>query len=381
MTEKEGTDRERMRVLFMHNSLPEYRVAFWRRLSELCGVDICVTHPELESKLYGFDFDGGGLSVLEEDAMRVDPAGYDVVVLPPADSVLDLRVSARLVRECRGKGIPTVYWSEAWMPKSGNWSAKRKIKRALKRKASEYVARRATACIAAGSRADGYLRRLGAGDVRIVVDATEVGPVDEAKAREVWASLPENRTCVLYFGRLKKIKGTEYLAAAFAELCRERDDLFLLVCGDGECWDELESSLRSACPEGSWRMEGKVDPRYRASYYSVARVFVLPSCTYDGQVEIWGLSVNESLEAGVPVVTTTAVGSGPELINPSVGEVVPEGDAHALAGAISSVADRNAGGAMAPACREVARKHSVDSMAEGFYNVFEGLVGTEAQDA
>lgn len=365
----------------MHNSLPEYRVAFWRRLSELCDLDLCITHPELESKDYGFNFEHGGLSVIAGDGSNIDPAGYDVVVLPPSDSVKDLRIADRVIGLCGQAGIPTVFWSEAWMPQSGSWSVKRAVKRMLKRAASQRVATRVSCCVVPGTLAEGYLRDLGADDICRVVDAAEVGEIVPQKAQEVRASLPEGKKILLYFGRLKKFKGTAALADAFREICQRRDDIFMLVCGDGECREELAATLREGCPEGSWRMEGKVDPRWRASYYSVANAFVLPSCMHDGQIEIWGLSVNESLEAGVPVIATDAVGAAYDMVDESVGAVVPQGDSSALAVAIEDVLARNECGAMAGACRARAAQYSTENMAQGFYRVFCDLAGKDGYHA
>jgi glycosyltransferase involved in cell wall biosynthesis len=48
------------------------------------------------------------------------------------------------------------------------------------------------------------------------------------------------------------------------------------------------------------------------------------------------LVVAEALAAGLPVVAT-AVGRVPELVDPTVGRVVPPGDREALAGALTEV--------------------------------------------
>ena len=54
---------------------------------------------------------------------------------------------------------------------------------------------------------------------------------------------------------------------------------------------------------------------------------------YEGQP----LVVMEALALGVPVVAT-AVGRVPELVNPSVGRVVPPGDPEALGAAMAELA-------------------------------------------
>lgn len=59
----------------------------------------------------------------------------------------------------------------------------------------------------------------------------------------------------------------------------------------------------------------------------------------DGQIEVWGLLVNESLEAGVPVIATDCVGCACDIIDSSVGAVVPYGNYEALALAIHTILD------------------------------------------
>ncbi len=362
-----------MRVLFVHNSLPEYRVAFWTQLSRLVELDICVTHPELQEKDYGFDFADGELNVLEDDGLRVSPADYDVVVLPPADSFKDLWVAERITHACRQVGVPTVFWTEMWMPTVGSWSVKRSLKMMLKKTAARRVARRATRCIVPGSLSRRFLSTLGVENISVVVDSAEVGESDDSKILEIKSGLPNEKKVLLYFGRLKKIKGTEVLAKAFARICAERDDVFLLVCGDGECREELESQLLQDCSSELWRMEGKVNPCWRASYFACADVFVLPSCMNDGQIEVWGLAVNESLQAGVPVIATDCVGAAHDILDETVGAVVPQGDDVALADEICRVLDANHDRSMSGACRKRAEKYSTENMAKGFYSVFREL--------
>ena len=61
--------------------------------------------------------------------------------------------------------------------------------------------------------------------------------------------------------------------------------------------------------------------------------FLVVASDYEGQP----LVVMEALALGVPVVAT-AVGRVPELVNPSVGRVVPPGDPEALGGAMAELA-------------------------------------------
>lgn len=364
-----------MKVLFIHNSIPEYRIAFWKSLGKYCNLDICVTHPYLESEQYGFEFDISELNILTEKLVTINPCGYDIIVLPPADSIWDIIVSHRFIRKCRTAHTFTIFWTETWMPLFGTWSFKRSLKRTLKNCGQRYIARRVDRCVAAGSKAHEYLLNLGIDDnhIRTVIDSSELGKADIEKIIEIEQRIPAGVKVILYFGRLSVWKGTDILARSFARILEKHDDYYLLVCGDGECRKSFETALYDNCPESSFCFVGKVNPSERASYFAVSDVFVLPSRITDGQIEIWGLSVNESLEAGVPVVATTAVGAAYDILDDEVGMVVDQGDSEALAKAIIQVADRNTNDNLRCACQNRARIYSVENMAKGFYRVFQEL--------
>jgi glycosyltransferase involved in cell wall biosynthesis len=64
--------------------------------------------------------------------------------------------------------------------------------------------------------------------------------------------------------------------------------------------------------------------------YAAADVFVLPS-----ENEPWGLAVNEAMCAGLPIVTSDAVGCAVDLVQDGVnGAIFPVADGKALAGAL-----------------------------------------------
>lgn len=66
-------------------------------------------------------------------------------------------------------------------------------------------------------------------------------------------------------------------------------------------------------------------------YYTVADIFVHPT-----REDIWGLVINEAMAKGLPVITTNRCVAGLELItDDSIGQIIPVGDAHKLALAIS----------------------------------------------
>ena len=90
---------------------------------------------------------------------------------------------------------------------------------------------------------------------------------------------------------------------------------------------------------------------------------MLPSYPRKGSVEIWGLTVNESLEAGTPVVATNAVGAAFDLLNGRNGIMVNHSSAVELKSAIDTYIEKEI---YTKDCRNTANKYSVSNMASDF---------------
>ena len=133
---------------------------------------------------------------------------------------------------------------------------------------------------------------------------------------------------VLAVGTLKSIKDYATLLNAFAHL-RQRVNVCLLILGEGECRDALETQARQLGIEANVFMPGFV--KDTSSYYQHADLHVLSS-TGEG----FGNVIVEALEAGTPVVSTDCP-SGPReiLSDGKFGHLVPVGNAVALATAMA----------------------------------------------
>jgi glycosyltransferase involved in cell wall biosynthesis len=138
---------------------------------------------------------------------------------------------------------------------------------------------------------------------------------------------------VLYVGRVVKRKGLDILIKSFYEIRNKRDDVALIICGDGDflpCCKQLAKKLKI----NRIFFLGEVAEEDMASVYKAADVFVLPSCIRSGgrdEVEGWGLVVNEAMSMGLPVVTTDVVGAAQDLVKENInGYLVKNGDAKEL---------------------------------------------------
>lgn len=130
--------------------------------------------------------------------------------------------------------------------------------------------------------------------------------------------LPLDKKIILNVGVLTPIKGTVYLINAFADLIKERDDLLLIIIGEGPLRSELENKARSLNLEQYVQFIGFVPNEELVFWFNAADLFVLPSLG-----EGFGIVIIEALSCGIPVVASN-IGGIPEIINEDhLGILVP----------------------------------------------------------
>lgn len=138
---------------------------------------------------------------------------------------------------------------------------------------------------------------------------------------------------LLALGTIEPRKGLPVLVKAFDELAARDRDLRLVVAGpDGWGRDALDAAVAAAAHRHRIIRLGWVDQQQRADLLAGATAFAFPSL-YEG----FGLPPLEAMQAGVPVVATTA-GALPEIAGPAA-ELVTPGDADALAAGLRAVLD------------------------------------------
>jgi glycosyltransferase involved in cell wall biosynthesis len=168
--------------------------------------------------------------------------------------------------------------------------------------------------------------------MKIVHFDTSILEVEErhiSTAKRLRESLKAEKV-ILYFGRLIKRKGADYLIRAFAKLVREHDDVVLIIAGEGDEKRNLQNLCRMLNVEDRVHFTGFIKEEDKATYFVACDVFVCPSVTL-GMPEIWGIVVNEAMSASKPVIITTAVGCSFDLVKHGVnGYIVPEKDVDAL---------------------------------------------------
>jgi len=151
-----------------------------------------------------------------------------------------------------------------------------------------------------------------------------------ASAREALGIAPDAFVvgCV---ARLEPVKGQIHLVEAIARLAASMPSLTLLLAGDGERREALESHARARGIADRVIFAGAVADPVQA--LAASDLFALPSLN-----EGMGRAAVEAMAAGVPVIAS-AVGGLPEVLDRgNAGLLVPPGDPGALADAIRELA-------------------------------------------
>ena len=132
--------------------------------------------------------------------------------------------------------------------------------------------------------------------------------------------LPETHTILFTVRNLVPRMGLEHLLEAMTMLGEERQNLLLLIGGEGQLRPRLEEQIRRRGLEDSVQLLGFVPEGQLAKYYQASDLVVMPTL----QLEGFGLVTVESLACGTPVMGTP-VGAIPEVLSAVDPLLVTEG--------------------------------------------------------
>jgi glycosyltransferase involved in cell wall biosynthesis len=160
------------------------------------------------------------------------------------------------------------------------------------------------------------------------------------------------------------------LIHAFAELASSRDDLMLVLIGEGNDRALLERQVAELGLRERVIFEGfQPDPW---AYYAAMDVFALTS-----RAEGLGTAILDAFAYSVPVVATRA-GGIPELIGDDErGWLARAGDSSDVARCLREALDRpdEARRRASLALEHLSRKHSVEAMAAAYHALYSELIG------
>jgi glycosyltransferase involved in cell wall biosynthesis len=130
----------------------------------------------------------------------------------------------------------------------------------------------------------------------------------------------QGKTVILFLARLDAVKGLDLLLPAFAELCRTRPDVALVLAGSGdaEFTEGLRAQVRRLGIEQDVIFTGFLAGEQKMAAFAAADLFVLPSYS-----ENFGVVVVEAMASSVPIIISDRVGLAEDIRQADAGVIVP----------------------------------------------------------
>jgi glycosyltransferase involved in cell wall biosynthesis len=206
-----------------------------------------------------------------------------------------------------------------------------------------------------------------------LVETYRYPPERVTSIRNGWSGGPlklrrESRPTIVCTANFSAEKGHRVLIEAFATVAQRIPDSQLVLLGHGAEMAAMEQRAGELGLSDRIEFAGFQDSIW--PWLARAHVFVLPS-----NYESLGIAVLEAMGAGLPVVATS-VGGVTELVQPGVtGELVPAGDAAAMAEALVKVlGDPSAAMRMGTAGRTIAEGERMSACVDRYFDLYERLL-------
>jgi glycosyltransferase involved in cell wall biosynthesis len=208
------------------------------------------------------------------------------------------------------------------------------------------------------------------------VDLQRFCPASKAGERAEMGVSQDAWVC-LAVRRLVPRMGLDVLLEAWSLLAAGRQDVVLLIAGDGPERGHLEALAMDLGIASSVRFLGRLGDAEVVSCYRAADVCVVPSVALEG----FGLVVLEALACGTPVVATDVGGLPEALSQLDASLVVPGGDPSALARRLGDAVDGRVPLPGAQDCRAYAEGFSWDKAAARNLEVYRQALEPPARTA
>ena len=188
------------------------------------------------------------------------------------------------------------------------------------------VAGKLAARIAVSQAAARFVRQRIGGRFEVIPNGVDVSRFQSAVAADLGGG-----TKLLFVGRLDARKGFKTAVEAFRIAATSRQDLRLIVVGDGPqrgAVDTLPAPLRRRVA-----MLGAVPNSQIPAYYAACDLFLSPALGG----ESFGIVLVESMACGLPLVASDIPGYREVVTDRGQGRLIAPGDAAAFAGAIQEI--------------------------------------------
>lgn len=321
------------RILWCHPRIMDYRLPLFSMVTKTFPVHFFFREPS--------NFDEKFECTIGSSRSFIIPSLRDIVSIYSLIKQCDVFVSSFLWSGTTITGLiisrmmnkRSVIWEEVWYDFPN-------ARGRLKRNVRKFLAKLADSFFVLGKPQHEALLRLNVPAKNIFV-ANEYPGVDLSSIppKPLPGGVPA-KPYILFIGRLIEVKGIEYLIRAMATVQQQLPNLTLVVAGDGELREKLESLASSIHAKNVHFIGWVADDGEKAFLVQNASAVVVPSIIvqHPGQTEGGPLVVLEALSAGIPVIGTETLGSSTQFIQDGVnGYTVPERDAPGLSAAIMRI--------------------------------------------
>jgi 1,2-diacylglycerol 3-alpha-glucosyltransferase len=296
----------------------------------------------------------------------IDP---DVVFLPG----WSFDLCRKCLAWCRRRQVPAVLMSESKYDDEPRWWLKERLK-------SWLFVRHFAAAIVGGERHRQYAASLGIRPEAIflgydIIDndyfirGADVARSHSDKVRIAIPAIPI-RPYFIAATRLVARKNVRRLIRAFHQYRRKvpvgTQPWDLVICGNGPELGDVRAEITKLGLEESVHIPGFISYSDMPAWYGLASAFVHPALH-----EQWGLVLNEASASGLPLIVSSTVGAGHDLVlDGRNGVLVNPQDDDDIAAKLTlvSLKDESELRAMGGMSRTLVRRFSPDSFGEGVVN-------------
>lgn len=152
---------------------------------------------------------------------------------------------------------------------------------------------------------------------------------DGSDFRQRWGL--DDRLIILYVGRVSKEKDLDVLVESYCGLCEGREDLAMVIVGDGPYLAELQQQLGD---RSDVVLPGFIEGDELAAIYGGGDIFAFPSTT-----DTYGTVLLEAQASALPAVVSDAGGPKEVIIDGETGFVTAAGDPESFAAALGRLID------------------------------------------
>jgi len=334
----------------------QYQAPLFRKLEE---------HPDIDLTVYFCsdfgvgkeDYDSGFGKKIKWDIPLLDDYNFKFLPnLSPAKTISFFRqINPSIIKELRDNHFDAIWVhgyasTTNWLSFAGAWMSKTPIimrgeshllnyrplwKRAFKHMALTFLFKRVAAFLPIGTLNTEYYKYYGVPDEKMFLTPygvdndffskkyNELKPLRNQIKKKL--GLQPEVPIILYASKMMPRKRAIDLLKAYEKIQNQINAAIVFV-GDGAERPLLEAYQKDNALKNIYFV-GFKNQTELPEYFSIADIFVLPSTD-----EPWGLIINETMNFGLPIITTDQVGAAPDLVKDGEnGFIYPVGEIEKLA--------------------------------------------------